>query len=455
MINIELILAVDNNFGIGYKNNIPWKLKEELNLFREKTNNCSILVGRKTFESLPRLYNREIICISTNTDKDYILNKSNNKSAIVVSSVDEAILSATKKIYIAGGSEIYKLFLEKKIDNIKKIHLSMIRDTYNCDTFFDYKLLRDFYILEHNKYVTFDHYVLERNYNDGEKQYLQLLENILDKGKLCKGRNGDTLSVFVRHMNFDLREGFPLLTTKKMFWKGIVEELLFFLRGDTNTKILENEGINIWKRNTTKEFIKSRGLNYAEGVFGPLYGYQFRHFNAPYEVNLNGEPIKNEGGVDQLLNVIKNIKQEPKSRRIIMTSYNPYQVEEGVLYPCHSIVLQFYVDEEYLDMYCYNRSSDAFLGLPFNIASSSLLLIIIAKITNKIPRYFNLSLGDCHIYSSHIQQVKKQINRIPYKFCFVELPDIKNIDDIHNLSYKNFILNDYKSHSFIKAEMVA
>lgn len=281
----------------------------------------------------------------------------------------------------------------------------------------------------------------------GEMQYLNLMSDILKNGDNRIGRNGVTMSMFGKHMKFDLRNGFPLLTTKKMFFRGIVEELLFFLRGDTDSKILEEKKINIWKGNTSKEFLEDRGLNYEPGIMGPMYGYQWRRFGATY-----GTVDK---GIDQLANVINLIKNDPGSRRIIMTDYNPSQAEEGVLYPCHSIIIQFYVQNNFLDMFCYNRSQDVLLGVPFNIASSALLQIIIANITGLTPRFFNLSMGDSHIYDSHISAVREQICRVPYVFPQLELHKLNDISDIEKLKYNDFILSGYIYHPSIKAEMIA
>ena len=175
-----------------------------------------------------------------------------------------------------------------------------------------------------------------------------------------------------------------------------------------------------------------------------MYGYQWRKFNAKYK--------SNETGIDQLENVINTIKTDPKSRRILMTDFNPLQVSEGVLYPCHSIIIQFFVEDGFLDMYCFNRSSDLFLGLPFNIASSSLLLTIIAKLTQLTPRFFNLSLGDCHIYESHIDNVKEQIQRLPYKFPIIKIEDFSKVEE---LTYEHIHLSEYNFHPTIKAQMVS
>jgi dihydrofolate reductase/thymidylate synthase len=313
-VDVELIVAVDKNYGIGYKNQLPWKNKEELNLFRLKTMYSTLIMGRKTFDTLPEILSRQIICLSNNNNsyKDILFN-SNNQHAKIVSTLEEAVKMSDKpKIFITGGRSIYKLALERP-NFISKVHLSIIKDEYICDTHFDVKLLDDFIITEQVAYVTFDHYVLERNNNNGEREYLNLLENILRDGRRVKGRNGYTLSTFTNHMFFNLREGFPLITTKKMFLKGIVEELLFFLRGDTDSKILEEKGINIWKGNTSKEFIDSKGLPYAEGIMGPLYGWQFRNFNSKYKLNNEGRPVVAEEGIDQLANVIKLIKEDPTS----------------------------------------------------------------------------------------------------------------------------------------------
>ena len=186
-----------------------------------------------------------------------------------------------------------------------------------------------------------------------------------------------------------------------------------------------------------------------------MYGYQWRHFGSKYLIDENGIPKQPEGGIDQLQNVIDLINNDPKSRRIMMTTYNPSQAEEGVLYPCHSICIQFYVDEDYLDMFCYNRSQDTFLGVPYNIASSSLLLLTIAKITKKIPRFFKMSMGDTHLYESHLEQAKIQINKLPYKLPTIKISNISSIEDLEKCTASDFLLENYVSHEKIIAKMIA
>lgn len=294
------------------------------------------------------------------------------------------------------------------------------------------------------------------NITNPDSQYLNILKKVLDNGEEKIGRNGLTKSLFSESLTFDLRDGFPLLTTKKMFIRGIIEELLFFLRGDTDSSILEEKKINIWKGNTNRKFLDSIGKNKRKtGVLGPMYGYQWRNFNAPYNEETHSAVDKNLG-IDQLSNLIDKIKKDPSSRRLVITDFNPSQADEGVLYPCHSLILQFYVSGNYIDMFCYNRSSDLFHGLPFNIASSSLLLMIIAKVTNLVPRKFNLTLGDCHIYESHYDSVKTQLNRIPYNFPQINInKELKTISDIEKLEFTDFSIENYKYHPSIKVDMVS
>ena len=275
----------------------------------------------------------------------------------------------------------------------------------------------------------------------------------MDNGIEKKGRNGITKSLFGKTIKFNLQDNFPLLTTKKMFFRGVVEELLFFIRGDTDSKKLEDKRIRIWNGNTNREFLDKLGkTDRKEGVMGPMYGYQWRNFNAPYDEK---NAKCSQKGLDQLKEVIHQIKNDPHSRRILLTDFNPLQAKDGVLYPCHSIIIQFYVIDGYLDMFCYNRSSDLFHGLPFNIASSSLFLSLIAMITNLKPRNFILSIGDAHIYESHYDSVYEQLSRFPYKLPKLSIKNVSSLEEIENMTYSDFKIEDYEYHLSIKAKLVA
>jgi thymidylate synthase/dihydrofolate reductase len=438
----ELIMAMDNNGGIGYKNYIPWTCKEELNLFKEKTLGKIVVCGTNTFKTLPELVNRTVIQLS----------RTKPQREDIISSLDELVIM--DDIFIIGGAHVYEHTILNYLSNISVFHLSIMKkNATHVDTYFNTDLFRYFTISTCKEYNDFIHYELIPQEHP-EQQYLDILRTILKHGDETEGRNGKTISLFKQDMKFDLRDGFPLLTTKKMFTRGIIEELLFFLRGDTDTTILKEKNVNIWNGNTNREFLDSLGMyNRREGVMGPMYGYQWRHYNSPYDEE---GACPKEKGIDQLSYVIHLINTQPNSRRILMTAFNPVQLFEGVLPPCHSVILQFFVKNDSLDMFAYSRSADMFLGVPFNIASYALYLSIIAKITNKTPRFLHITLGDSHIYSEHTEQVKTQISRVPYKFPTLDISDnLKTIEDIKSLSIDDFIISNYKSHKIIKGKFIS
>lgn len=456
----DVILACDTKFGIGINGKLPWSCPEELRLFREKTMGGVLIVGRKTAETLPKLDNRIIITLST-TEAGPI-----GYSDHVVASFSSALelarkLYADKKIFVAGGGEVYRSAMNF-LRHIDTIHISRMKvNNFPCDTFFkiyDYLSVSE-WDSEEVEFKEFIHATLRRK-NKGEQQYLDLVSEILRSGEKRVGRNGETRSLFGRNLIFDLRDGFPLLTTKRMFFRGIVEELLFFIRGETDSKILEEKGVNIWKGNTSREFLDKNEMEYRrEGIMGPLYGYQWRFFNAEYEEE-TGKPKSK--GIDQLKSVIDTIRTDPSSRRILLTDFNPEQASQGVLYPCHSIIIQFYVSEGFLDAFCYNRSQDVFLGTPFNIASSALLLTLIAKVSGLTPRFLHLGLGDVHIYQPHYALAEEQTRRKAFQFPRLEITKSinMNMDNtylqyLESLQYSDLVLLDYKSRPGIKAEMIA
>lgn len=447
----ELIVAMDKNGGIGYQGELPWYNKDELVLFKEKTLDRTVIFGRKTLENIPQLLGRKIVCLSHN---DNCCNMFQNKWLTTPDIIkDIKDLDKYPNCIIAGGRQLYDQTLSIP-GYITKIHISIMDKAYLCDTFFDRKWLRNYVIYDEIRGNGFIHYILKYSMY-GEGQYLNILSNLVDHNKWRQSRNALTCSLFKNDMSFDLRDGFPLLTTRKMFLRGIVEEFIFFINGRTNTKELEEKGVNIWKGNTSREFLDSKKLPYAEGVMGPLYGHQWRHFNAPYYLKSDRTTYPPVGGIDQLEIVINLIKNDPNSRRILMTSFNPSQAEFGVLYPCHSITIQFFVEDDYLDMFCYNRSQDFFLGTSFNIASTSLLLMLVAKMTNKTARFFHLTMGDTHLYEQHLDGARTILERIPYKFPTLEIPNIKTLDELRCLKADDFVLSDYRCHSVVKVPMVA
>ncbi len=286
------------------------------------------------------------------------------------------------------------------------------------------------------------------------EQYLELIDFVLKNGKEKEDRtNTGTISYFCKQISYDLEKGFPLLTTKKVYFKAVVHELLWFISGNTNIKYLVDNNVNIWNEWPYKKYKQSKeynGENLKEfiekikkdflfakkyGELGPVYGKQWRNFL----------------GVDQLKKVIKNIKNNPYSRRHIISAWNPIEIDNMALPPCHTI-FQFYVDKDKkLSCHLYQRSADIFLGVPFNIASYSLLLMMIAKECNLKLGKFVHTMGDCHIYKNHLDQVKLQLTRKPKKLPKLILnPKVKSIFDY---KYEDIVLENYDPYPQIKGKV--
>ena len=258
------------------------------------------------------------------------------------------------------------------------------------------------------------------------KQYLELLKHVLDNGTTKEDRTGTgTKSVFGYQMRFDLSKGFPLLTTKKLHLKSIIHELLWFLKGDTNIKYLQDNGVRIWNEWADEN-----------GELGPVYGHQWRSW-----------PNYNGGTIDQITNLINQIKNNPDSRRLIVSAWNVAEVDNMALPPCHTL-FQFYVANGKLSLQLYQRSADIFLGVPFNIASYALLLMMVAQVTDLEVGEFVHTFGYAHIYSNHIEQVYEQLSREPRDLPIMKInADVKSIFDF---KFEDFQLEDYNPHPHIK-----
>ncbi|HLZ75706.1 thymidylate synthase [Phenylobacterium sp.] len=260
-----------------------------------------------------------------------------------------------------------------------------------------------------------------------ERQYLDLLADILANGVQRGDRTGTgTLGVFGRQMRFDLSKGFPLLTTKKLHKKSIILELLWFLRGDTNVRWLQARGVSIWNEWADAE----------TGELGPVYGKQWRSWSAP-----DGRVI------DQIAAVVEGLKTNPNSRRHIVSAWNPAEVEDMALPPCHCL-FQFFVADGKLSCQLYQRSADVFLGVPFNIASYALLTMMVAKVTGLEPGEFVHTLGDAHLYLNHLDQAREQLTREPLPLPTLEIADR---DDLFAFEYEDFKLRGYQAHEKIAA----
>lgn len=462
----NIIVATDLQNNIGRDNKIPWYLPEDLKYFRDITTGNgknAVIMGRKTWESIPEKYrpfkNRFNIVLTRDVGK-HTCNNSSMESVMFMSSLQNALNYLYNRddfedIFVIGGSQIYKEALEHS--DLNKIYITKINTIYeNCDCVFPtYKNNPYLVKVSASKYLKFpdtspsiiyQHLVYSVH---PEYQYLNLVKDIIDNGAVRDDRTGTgVLSLFGKKMEFDLKHHFPLLTTKRVFWRAVVEELLFFIRGQTDANILSNLNITIWDGNTSREFLDQRGLEeYDVGDMGPMYGWNWRHWGAGYwgcKHNYKGQ------GIDQLIRAINEIKTNPTSRRILISAWNPSVLKAGVLPPCH-VMFQFYVQNNYLSCQLYQRSGDMGLGIPFNIASYSLLTYMMAQVCGLKPGKFIHVIGDAHVYKTHIEPLKIQLQREPWKFPTLELnSEIKNIE---NFEKEDIKLMNYKSHPFIKMQM--
>ena len=474
----SIVVATDINNGIGFFDEeslqyyIPWKNSQDIKFFKYLTSSTeykkAVIMGRNTYNSLPCKYlpNRVNIVITSNEQmfKD-------NEHVVTFKSLNNALSYCESNFFetfVIGGSQLYREALNH--EGLSTIYWNIIKNTLSeCNIFFPisfeeakskYKIDHNFYlkdspILKYNKFMT--------QMNNDEMDYLNLLEKILLVGDRRQTRNSVTYSLFAEKLDFDLKLGFPLLTSKKMFLRGIFEELMWILRGQTNSKILEDKGVNIWKANSTREFLDSVNLNYEEGDIGNMYGFQWKHAGAEY---IGCDEDYSDKGFNQVEYCLNLLKTDKYSRRILMTTYVPHEAGKGVLYPCHGLTIQWYVKEyngiNYLSCHMYQRSADMFLGIPFNISSYSLMCFMFCEVLNNDVTYEGLpykadrlvmSFGDLHIYESHYNQVNDQVNRKPFRFPQIKFN--KKVSKLEDFNWEDIEIINYKHHKGIKAEMVA
>ena len=503
----------ENNFDVLYP--IPHDLKFFSHTTKGDSTMNAVIMGHNTWKSLPKKFrplpDRLNVVLSRNPDS---VQSRDHKNVMVKGDLNQAITDLEKfqkmgkigEIFVIGGSSIYEQSLEDV--RLKKVYLTQIqllneknekKDTTQTEgdnseaeppqfitcprlnkldisdliwasPYYRHTLQRGYFKDREVEYqfcvyqkATFVSYldtvqslapsdsVIVGGDNYEERQYLELLQKVVEHGDRRKGRNGSTRSIFGVRMEFNLKTGkIPLLTTKKMAWKTVIRELLWFLSGDTNAKTLQDQKVRIWDGNSSREYLDSIGLTDREvGDLGPVYGFQWRHFGAEYQTchdDYTGQ------GVDQIMECLRQIRETPTSRRILFTGWNPQALSEMALPPCH-LLCQFFVEsDDYLSLQLYQRSGDSFLGIPFNIFSYSALLIMFSQLTGKKPGRMIHVVGDFHIYENHLEAVNKQLQRAPR--CFPILSVVSH-DNLEDYTIDDFTLHDYNPWSGIKAPMAA
>jgi dihydrofolate reductase/thymidylate synthase len=413
--------------AIGCAGGLPWpRLRSDMRHFRALTRGHVVIMGRGTFESigsrpLPERLNIVVSATLRESSSRGVTTTAVCSGATVVATLDDALARAREHHgtpFVIGGERLYAEALRHP--GLRRIHATEVFGRLRHDAVFPHVpttvLRRDAVITDAETGIClrFTEQVPRLTVHP-EQRYLDLVQRILTTGTSRMDRTGvGTLAVFGERLEFDLRnQVLPLLTTKRVFWRGVVEELLWFLRGDTDAGILRRRKVHIWDGNGTREFLDNRGLAHrAEGDLGPIYGFQWRHFGAAYQdcaTDYEGQ------GVDQLRTVEQLIEDNPNSRRILLTAWNPAALQDMALPPCH-VLCQFFVQDKYLSCQMYQRSADVFLGLPFNIASYALLTHILAHRSGLEAKRLVLVLGDAHLYQNHRDQALQQIQRTPHDF---------------------------------------
>lgn len=451
----DIIVAISKNWVIGKGNEIPWKSKEDMRFFRKTTTGSIIIMGYKTFQSIGRpLPNRLNIVINREISGDNYFEE--REGVFHVASLEGAFncvghLSPGKRVFVIGGGKIYREALNHP--DLNQVYLTKINVKVDGGDVTFPRLKDNFQLVSVNRGSSEDleFRVYKRTDKKHEEyQYLEKIDEIMREGTVCKDRTGvGTKSLWGAQMVYDISENFPLLTTKRTFLRMIIEELLWFLRGSTNNKELKDKNVHIWDGNMTREFLDKKGLtDREEDDGGPIYGFNFRHFGAEYKdchTDYTGQ------GYDQVQEVLRLIREEPDSRRIIINLWNPTVLKDMVLPPC-LFAYQFRVYGDKLSCAMVQRSGDMGLGVPFNIASATLMTYIFAKLTGKKPDKLVHTIHDTHVYLNHEEALKKQVGRVPYPFPIMNLKDTgqKCVEDF---KLEDFEILGYESYSVLKMKM--
>ena len=468
---ISCIVAIGKNGGISTNGlNLPWNIPEDLKHFQTITENKVVIMGRKTFFSIPsqnRPLKNRLNIVLTNRKHLYMDEYVNNVNVIFcnysecmdfIKSSDH-ISRYSYECVVIGGAEVYNKFKPF----INKIHLTEVTHSEHIEyTHFFFKIPNLFNITSYSekhtlgnisfRFITYERELTSSNVHDAT--YLKMCQNVIQYGQPRNDRTGTgTIAIFAEQMKFDLSSSVPILTTKRVPWKSCIEELLWFLRGDTDAKILDDRGVKIWNKNTTRDFLDNVGLTHLnEGDCGANYSFQWRHFGADY-IDCKTSYINQ--GIDQIAKIEKLLKEDRHNRRIFLSAWNPCDLNRTVLPPCH-VSAQFFVDnKDGLHCHMYQRSCDMFLGVPWNILSYSVLTHLLAMRCGLKPASLTISTGDTHIYKDHLEQVSEQMRRESLASPILLINESVKTKPIEEILISDFEMIAYHPHSAIKANMSA
>ena len=453
----KVIVCCDVKNGFSKDGTIPWiaHVKKDQKFFKEKTiglGNNAMIMGKDTFLAIPKrpLPNRKNVVISTTMkSEDYpdILIYPN-----FLSCLSDLARYKFDEVYVCGGQRLYYQALSTFSYLCDQVYVTRLHKDYDCDRFFPFEYLETYtpHVEDANSDLTIFSYIM--NVTHQEEQYLKLIKRVIQKGDEKGDRTGvGTYSKFGQHLEFDISSNIPIITCKKIPYKMIFKELLWMISGSTNSKVLEEQGVNIWKENSSRQFLDKRGLqNFQVGDIGAGYGYQYRHWGANYQgcsEDYTGQ------GIDQLNNVITNIKQDPTSRRLVVSAWNVSQLDMMALPPCHLLYQFNATSKGQLDCHVYQRSADLFLGVPFNMLFYATLTYMVAHLCNLKPRKLYFSFGDAHIYKNHLEAVSKIISKTPHPWPTLTLVNVENVLTIDDFKLENFQIDGYTSWETVSASM--
>jgi dihydrofolate reductase/thymidylate synthase len=451
----SIIVAIDAANGMAKKGAIPWSSREDMKFFRDVTmgrreNSNAVIMGRNTYESIPvehrPLVGRRCIVISRTWRQEEHTDVRVYPGLVDALAGAGATLKSYDDVFLVGGEGLYREAISNFAYLCKRIYVTKFKSDYGCDQFFPFDEVRNLPAANDPvKTRDYARYTYAPNFTHDENQYLNALRAVSAEGEAKK--DGTTSLFGGVKMQFDLRDRLPVITSKRVLYDVLIKELMFFLTGSTDAN---ESGVKTWDQATRKVNLEKLGLSWNEGDMGPTYPFQWRRFGVEYQ----GCDVDYEGyGTDQITELIKTIRDDPWSRRMILTSWNPSQVDQTTVPPRH-VMVQFNVsgDRKWLDAQVYVRAGDMFLEVPLTITFYSLFVYVVAHVTNLKPRKLVVTVGDAYVHNVHGDHVKRQVERTPRPFPTLSFREAHRLHELKDFTANSFIVENYTSWAAISVE---